>query len=66
MPENTYLTENADFDHLHAQGFTAEEIAKLSYMKDHVADQVEYREMQEQQHRLDFIRWLVEHDRISK
>lgn len=66
MPENTYFTENADFDNLRAQGFTADEIAKLIHMKDHVADQVEYREMQEQQHRLDFIRWLVEHDRISK
>jgi len=31
-----------------------------------VGEQIEYREMLAEQHRLDFMRWLVEHDRISK
>jgi hypothetical protein len=50
MPENLYATDNADF----------------VYMKDHVAEKTEYREMVEEQHRLDFMRWLVEHDRLEK
>lgn len=66
MPENTYITDNADFEHLREQGFTEAEAVKLIYMKEHVGEQVEYREMLEEQHRLAFIRWLVEHDRISK
>lgn len=68
MSENTYITDtdSADFDHLSTQGFTTDEIAKLIYMKKHVVEQTEYREIREQQHRLDFMRWLVEHNRISK
>lgn len=66
MPENMYATDSADFKCLREQGFTEDEATKLVQMKDHFADQIEYREMLEEQHRLDFIRWLVEHDRISK
>lgn len=66
MPENTCFTDNADFERLREQGFTEDEAAKLIYMKKHVVEQIEYREMLEEQHRLAFIRWLVEHDRISK
>lgn len=66
MPENIYITNDADFERLRELGFTEDEITKLLYMKEHVDEQVEYREMLAEQHRLGFIRWLVEHDRISK
>ncbi len=66
MPENMYVTNNADFEHLREQGFTEDEAFKIIYMKEHFVEQTEYREMLEEQHRLAFIRWLVEHDRISK
>lgn len=66
MAENMFVANSADFERLREQGFTEDEAKKLVYMKDHVAEQVEYREMLEEQHRLDFMRWLVEHDRISK
>ena len=66
MPENIYITDSADFKRLRELGFTDDEAAKLAHMKDHFVDQVEYREMLQEQHRLDFMRWLVEHDRISK
>jgi hypothetical protein len=46
-------------------GFTEDEAAKLIHMKDHVAEHVEYREIVEESRRLNFIRWLIDHDRIS-
>jgi hypothetical protein len=66
MPENLYATDNADFERLLALGFSEIEATRLVYMKNHVTDQIEYREMVEERHRLDFIRWLVEHDRLEK
>lgn len=66
MAENMFVAHSADFEYLHERGFTEDEANKLLYMKNHVREQVEYREMLEEQHRLDFMRWLVEHDRISK
>lgn len=66
MPENMSVTDNANFKRLRRQGFTQEEAQKLMYMKEHVGEQIEYREMLEERHRLDFMRWLVEHNRISK
>jgi len=66
MPENLYATDNADFERLLSLGFSNSEAARLVYMKDHVNDQIEYREMLEEQHRLDFIRWLVKHNRLEK
>ncbi len=66
MSENMFIADSADFEHLLTQGFSAEEAGRLVYMKDHVVEQIEYREMVEEQHRLDFIRWLVEHDRINQ
>jgi hypothetical protein len=66
MPENISITDNADFNRLREQGFTDEEAAKLVYMREHFVEQIEYRELLQTQHRLDFMRWLVEHDRISK
>ena len=66
MPENLYATDNADFEHLLSLGFSETEATKLVYMKDHVTEKTEYREMVEELHRLDFMRWLVEHDRMEK
>jgi hypothetical protein len=66
MPENLYATDNADFENLLSLGFSETEATRLVYMKDHVTEKTEYREMVEELHRLDFMRWLVEHDRLEK
>ena len=66
MPENLYATDSADFEHLLTLGYTEVEATRLVYMKNHVAEKTEYREMLEEQHRLGFIRWLIEHDRMEK
>lgn len=66
MPENLYATDNADFERLLALGFSEAEATGLVYMKTHMTEQIEYREMLEEQHRLGFIRWLIEHDRMEK
>jgi len=61
-----YATDNADFERLLNLGFTEIEATRIIFMKNHVSEQIEYREMVEEKHRMDFIRWLVEHDRLSK
>jgi hypothetical protein len=66
MTEHLYATENADFELLLSLGFSEEDATRLIYMKIHVCEQVEYREMVAERHRLDFIRWLVEHDRLER
>ena len=66
MSENVYATDNADFEGLLNLGFTEIEATRIIFMKNHVSEQIEYREMVEEKHRMDFIRWLVEHDRLSK
>jgi hypothetical protein len=66
MPEHLYATDNADFEHLLSLGFSEIEATRLIYMKNHVSEEVEYREIIEQNRRLGFIRWLIEHDRMSK
>ena len=66
MSENVYATDNADFEKLLNLGFTEIEATRIIFMKNHVSEQIEYREMVEEKHRMDFIRWLVEHDRLSK
>jgi rRNA processing protein Krr1/Pno1 len=66
MPEQFYATEGAEFQHLLSMGFTEDEATKLLHMKDHVTEQIEYREIVEESRRLNFIRWLIEHDRISR
>jgi len=65
MTEHLYATDNADFDHLLSLGFSANEASRLVYMKIHVNDEVEYREMVAENRRLNFVRWLIEHDRLS-
>jgi len=66
MSDNVYATDNADFERLLNLGFTEIEATRIIFMKNHVSEQIEYREMVEEKHRMDFIRWLVEHDRLSK
>ena len=66
MPEQFYVTESAKLQHLLSRGFTPKEATKLLHMKDHVTEQIEYREMIEESRRLNFIRWLIEHNRISR
>ena len=66
MPEHLYATNNADFEYLLSQGFSETEATRIVYMKTHVLEQVEYRELVEETRRLAFIRWLIEHDRISR
>ena len=66
MQEHIYATDNTEFERLLSLGFSEMEAARLVDMKKHMKEQSEYREMMAERHRLDFIRWLVEHDRISK
>ena len=65
MTERLYTTDNADFEHLQSLGFSDIEAGRLVYMKNHVADDVEYLEMLEEKRRLNFIRCLIEHNRLS-
>ncbi len=65
MPEHIYATDSADFARLLSLGFSELEATRLVYMKSHVSEEVEYREMIEESRRLNFIRWLIEHDRLS-
>jgi hypothetical protein len=65
MSEHLYTTNNADIERLISLGFSAVEASRLVYMKSHVTDEVEYRETLEENRRLNFIRWLVEHNRLS-
>lgn len=66
MTERSFATEGTHFEHLISMGFSENEARMLVYMREHVTEQIEYREMQEESRRLDFIRWLIEHDRISR
>jgi hypothetical protein len=65
MTEHLYATESADFEQLRALGFSESEAARLVYMKSHVEEQMEYRELLEESHRMEFIRWLVKHNRLD-
>ncbi len=66
MPENYYTSEGADLNRLLSMGFSDNEAEGLIHMKNHVSDQAEYREIIAESRRLDFVRWLVEHDRIRR
>ncbi len=68
MTEPFYVTDrdSADYQRLLSQGFSETEASNLIHMKDHVSEEVEYREMMEESRRLNFIRWLIEHDRMSR
>jgi hypothetical protein len=66
MTEHSYATEDAEIQQLLSQGFSEIEVRQLIHMKDHVTEQIEYREMLAESRRLEFIRWLIEHDRITE
>lgn len=66
MSEQSYTTENSDLQDLLSIGFSEIEAMRLIYMRDHVTEEIEYREMIEESRRLNFIRWLIEHDRLSR
>ena len=66
MSEHLYATDNTDFERLLSLGFSEIEASRLVHMKSHVSEEIEYREILEESRRLNFIRWLIEHDRLSK
>lgn len=66
MSEQSYTTENTVLQDLLSMGFSEIEAMRLIHMKDHVTEEIEYREMVEESRRLNFIRWLIEHDRLSR
>jgi len=66
MPEQFYATEDSDIERLLSMGFSDNEAERLIHMKDNVSEQPEYREMVAESRRLDFVRWLIDHDRISR
>jgi hypothetical protein len=66
MAEQFYATGHRDFQHLLSLGFSDLEAERLIHMKDHVTEQGEYREMLEENRRLEFIRWLIENNRMGK
>jgi rRNA processing protein Krr1/Pno1 len=66
MQEHLYATEHADFEQLCALGFSEDEALRLIHMRDHIIEQIEYREILEERHRLGFIRWLIEHNRLER
>jgi hypothetical protein len=66
MAEHTYTANNLDIERLLSLGFTEAEAGRLVYMRNHVSEQTEYREIMEEKHRMNFVRWLIEHNRLSK
>jgi hypothetical protein len=66
MAEKMYATDNQDVERLLSLGFTEMEAIRLVYMRNHVGEQTEYREIMEEKHRLNFVRWLIEHNRLSR
>ncbi len=66
MPENMYVTDSADYARLRALGFSEIDATRLIFMKNHVTEEIEYREMAEERHRLNFVRWLIEHNRLGE
>ena len=66
MAEQFYVTDHTDFQRLLSLGFSEIQAHRLIHMRVHMTEQSEYREMLEESRRLNFIRWLIEHDRMSK
>lgn len=66
MSEQSYSTRSSTMRRLLAAGFTEEEASRLLFMRNHVDEQIEYREMLAESRRLIFIRWLIEHNRMSR
>ena len=66
MSEHLYTADNTDLERLISLGFSEIEASRLVYMKSHVTEEIEYREILEESRRLNFIRWLIENNRLSK
>jgi hypothetical protein len=66
MEEQLYTTDKNELEHLISLGFSELEAMRMIQMKDHVSEEIEYREMIEESRRLNFVRWLIDHDRLSK
>ena len=66
MSEHLYTTDDTEFERLLSLGFSEVEASRLVYMKSHVTEEIEYREILEESRRLNFIRWLIENNRLSK
>ena len=62
----TEFSTTPDVQNLLSQGFSESEAERLLALKEGVEDHTEYREMLEESRRLTFMRWLIEHDRISR
>lgn len=63
--EQSVTQEQTENMYLASLGFSEIEILRLINMKQHLQEQVEYREQIEEQNRLRFARWLVEHNRLG-
>jgi hypothetical protein len=66
MQEQFYTTEGNDLQRLLSMGFSTNEAERMIHMKNHVTDQVEYQEMMAESRRLDFVRWLIDNNRMSR
>lgn len=65
MEEQTYTADQQEFDFLRLLGFSELEAARLIYMKGHIYEETEYREILQEKRRLSFLRWLIDHERLS-
>lgn len=65
MEEQICTTDHRDYEYLRFLGFSEIGVARLIYMKHHLTEEIEYRERIEESRRLAFLRWLVEHERVS-
>ncbi|MEO8970185.1 MAG: hypothetical protein ABI406_01140 [Ktedonobacteraceae bacterium] len=64
-PEPLLTNENAKYEYLISLGFSTSEVPRLLHMRQHLQDQPEYCEMIAEQNRLNFARWLVEHNQLG-
>ena len=65
MLENSMMAHRETIERLCTWCFTGAEAIRLMYLKDHLEELIEYRERVEERRRLEFLRWLVEHELIS-
>ncbi len=66
MTEHSYTTDGTEFQQLLSLGFSEDEAIRLIHLRNHKSEQGEYRELIEESRRLHFLRWLIDHDRISQ
>jgi hypothetical protein len=66
MHENMFVADTIGLNFLCTQGFTVDQAVRLVEMRENFAQQLEYRERTAEQNRLNFVRWLFEHGKISQ